>query len=51
MHQPSSSEIVDVDLVDVQVWNQYWAEIERRIAPLFPRSEPRQRAMTYLAGL
>ena len=41
----------DVDLVDIQVWNQYWAELERRIGPLFARSEARSRASAYLAGL
>lgn len=51
MVQTSSPETMDVDLLDVQVWNLYWAEIERRIASVFARSEPRHRAMTYLAGL
>lgn len=41
----------DLDLLDVQVWKLYWTELERRIAPVFARSEPRQRAMAYLAGL
>jgi SRSO17 transposase len=41
----------DVDLLEIQVWNQYWAELERRIGPVFARSEARSRAMTYLAGL
>ena len=40
-----------LDLLDVQVWNFYWAEVERRIGPLFARSDARTRAMTYLAGL
>lgn len=40
-----------LDLLDMQVWNQYWAEIERRIGPLFARADARRRAMAYLAGL
>lgn len=37
---------------DVQLWHTaYWADIERRIAPLFARSETRAHALTYLAGL
>src|SRR5678816_1479240 len=37
---------------DVQLWHTaYWADIERRIGPLFARSETRSRAMSYLAGL
>jgi SRSO17 transposase len=40
-----------LDLLDVQVWNVYWAEVERRIGSLFARSEARIRAMAYLAGL
>jgi SRSO17 transposase len=47
--QPSASS--DVDLLDIQVWNQYWAEVERRIGPLFARAEARTRALAYLAGL
>jgi len=38
-------------LLDVQIWNQYWAEPARRISPVFARSEARTRAMAYLAGL
>jgi SRSO17 transposase len=41
----------DVDLLEIQVWNQYWAELARRIGPLFARAEARSRAMAYLAGL
>jgi SRSO17 transposase len=41
----------DVDLLEIQVWNQYWAELERRSGPAFARSEARSRAMAYLAGL
>lgn len=46
-HLPSP----DLDLLDVQVWNQYWAELERRITPLFSRSDAAAQAMRYLAGL
>jgi SRSO17 transposase len=41
----------DLDMLDVQVWNQYWAEVERRISPSFTRSDATERAMHYLAGL
>jgi SRSO17 transposase len=47
-HAPSSPEL---DLLDVQVWGVYWTEIERRIGSLFARSEARERAVAYLAGL
>ena len=40
-----------LDLLDVQVWNVYWAQVERRIGPVFARSDALRRAMTYLAGL
>jgi SRSO17 transposase len=40
-----------LDLLDVQVWNVYWAQLERRIGPVFARSDALRRAMTYLAGL
>lgn len=40
-----------LDLLDVQLWNNYWLHIERRIAPLFARSDALARAMSYLAGL
>jgi len=41
-----------LDLLDVQGWHTvYWPEIERRIGPVFARSEARHRALTYLAGL
>ncbi len=42
---------VELDLLDVQMWSVYWTEIERRIAPIFARSDARERAMSYLAGL
>jgi SRSO17 transposase len=47
-HQPPPPKL---DLLDVQVWNLYWAEIERRIDPVFARSDALKRAMSYLAGL
>lgn len=41
-----------LERLDVQGWyTVYWAEIERRIGPLFARSEARHRALSYLAGL
>jgi SRSO17 transposase len=40
------------DQCDVQLWHTtYWAEIERRIGPLFARSDVRSQALAYLAGL
>jgi SRSO17 transposase len=49
--EPSQHSPVGLDLLDVQVWNVYWAELERRIAPIFARSDALSRAMSYLAGL
>jgi SRSO17 transposase len=49
--EPSPPSPVELDLLDVQMWNVYWAEIERRIGPIFARSDARERAMSYLAGL
>jgi SRSO17 transposase len=49
--EPSPPSPVELDLLDVQMWNLYWAEIERRIGPVFARSDARERAMSYLAGL
>lgn len=46
-----TSEPRPLDILDVEVWNQYWAELQRRIGPLFARSEARKRALAYLAGL
>ena len=40
-----------LDLLDVQVWNVYWVQVERRIGSVFARSDARKRAMAYLAGL
>src|ERR687894_1890639 len=51
MEQTNATEAHELDQLDVQVWNQYWAEIERRIGSKFARSEARSRAMAYLAGL
>jgi SRSO17 transposase len=43
---------VPLEQRDVQLWHTaYWADIERRIGPLFARSETRSRALSYLAGL
>ncbi len=49
--EPSPHSPVELDLLDVQMWNVYWTEIERRIGPVFARSDARERAMAYLAGL
>jgi SRSO17 transposase len=49
--EPSLPSPVELDLLDVQMWNVYWAEIERRIGSLFARSDARERALSYLAGL
>lgn len=52
MNDTSSQETpVALDLLDVQLWNVYWAQVERRIGSLFARSDARERAMSYLAGL
>ena len=43
---------VPLEQRDVQLWHTaYWADIERRIGPLFARSDARSQAMAYLAGL
>jgi SRSO17 transposase len=49
--EPSPPSPVELDLLDLQMWNVYWAEIERRIGPVFARSDARARALSYLAGL
>ena len=49
--EPSQHSPVELDLLDVQLWKLYWAEIERRIGPVFARSDALRRAMSYLAGL
>jgi SRSO17 transposase len=51
MRTPVETPVPELDLVDVQAWRVYWAEIARRIGPVFARSETRTRAMAYLAGL
>ena len=51
MDAPDRRPVPDLDLLDVQAWSVYWKEIERRIAPVFARSETRTRAVAYLAGL
>jgi SRSO17 transposase len=48
IHPPPSPEL---DLLDVQMWEVYWTEIERRIGSAFARSDARSRALAYLAGL
>lgn len=40
-----------LDIQDVEVWNIYWGQLERRIASIFPRSDALLCAMSYLAGL
>lgn len=49
--EPSAHSPVELDLLDVQMWNVYWGDIERRIGSVFARSEARERALSYLAGL
>jgi SRSO17 transposase len=49
--EPSYQPLAELELLDVQVWNVYWAQVERRIDPLFARSDARERATAYLAGL
>ena len=52
LSEPCQHSPVELDLLDVQAWHTvYWAEIERRIGAVFARSEARERAMSYLAGL
>jgi SRSO17 transposase len=43
--------VADQDVSAVQGGAAYLTDIERRLAPYFERSEPRQRAMAYLRGL
>ena len=49
--EPSQHSSAELDLLDVQVWNVYWVQLERRIDPVFARSDALNRAMSYLAGL
>ena len=52
MQEVSTPEAGALELLDVQVWHSvYWAEVERRIGPLFARPEAHSRALAYLAGL
>jgi SRSO17 transposase len=52
MIEPAAPDLYPLDLHDVEVWKTvYWAEVERRIGPLFARSEARERALAYIAGL
>jgi SRSO17 transposase len=46
-----STLLMDQDISAVQGGVAYLSDIERRLAPYFERSEPRQRAMAYLRGL
>ncbi len=48
--EPFQPPPVALELPDVQLWNVYWGQLERRIAPIFARSDARERAMAYLAG-
>jgi SRSO17 transposase len=49
--QDSPPALVEQDLMVVQGGIAYLTDVERRLAPYFERSEPRQRAMAYLQGL
>ncbi len=49
--EQNTAELRPLDMLDVEVWNVYWAEVGRRIHPLFARSEAHTRALAYLAGL
>ncbi len=51
MDEANPPELTELDLLDIEVWRLYWGEIERRIGPVFARSEARSRAMAYLTGL
>lgn len=51
MSEQDPMPLPDLDLLDVQVWNQYWAEVERRISPSFSRSDAAAQAVQYLTGL
>jgi SRSO17 transposase len=51
MDEPSQQPPAELDLLSVQVWNVYWAQVERRIGPLFARSDALRRALSYLSGL
>jgi SRSO17 transposase len=52
MIESAAPDLRPLDQHDVEVWKTvYWAEVERRIGPLFARSDARERAMSYLAAL
>lgn len=51
MLEQDTTEHRPLDMLDVEVWNLYWAEVERRIGSVFARSDVRSRALAYLAGL
>jgi SRSO17 transposase len=51
MEEADGPQAQELDLLDIQVWQVYWGDIERRIGSLFARSEARARAVDYLAGL
>jgi SRSO17 transposase len=51
MRTPVKMPVLDLDLVDGQVWRLSWAEIARRIGAVLARSATRTRAMASLAGL
>jgi SRSO17 transposase len=51
MRTPIETPVPALDLVDVQGWRVYWAEIERRLGAVFARSETRTRGMACLVGL
>ena len=44
-------ETIDVTEQTVWAWSSAFAEVERRLAPRFARSEARQQAIAYLRGL
>jgi SRSO17 transposase len=48
---PSQNQPAELELLDVQLWKTYWLQVERRIAPVFARSDAHNRALAYLAGL
>src|ERR671914_1532213 len=47
----SSPALAEQDLMVVQGGRAYFTDVERRLAPYFERSEPRQRGLAYLRGL
>jgi SRSO17 transposase len=51
MEDLSQHPFADLDVLDVQGWHCYWAEIAPRIASVFARADARRRALAYLAGL